>query len=279
METNMWRHAATQGHVATLRARGWTVVEPDSGHLASGAIGEGRLAAPEQIVEVVKTVLGSGGDLTGWRVAVTAGGTREPIDPVRFISNRSSGKMGYAVAEAARDRGATVTLITSAALPVPYGVRAVAVERAREMRDAVMTIHSEIDVLVMAAAVADYEPSEAAAEKIKKTGQGLTLELSATPDILAEAAERRGGAASPILVGFAAETSDLLRNARDKLIRKRLDLLVANDVTLENSGFTSDFNKVTILRRDGGEADLPHMPKIEVAHFIWDEVLEGTGRR
>jgi phosphopantothenoylcysteine decarboxylase/phosphopantothenate--cysteine ligase len=279
METNMWRHVATQAHIATLRGRGWTVVEPESGHLASGAVGEGRLVAPERIVEVAKTVLGSRGDLAGWRVAVTAGGTREPIDPVRFISNRSSGKMGYAIAEAARDRGAGVTLITSAALPVPYGVRAVAVERAREMRDAVMAVLSEIDVLVMAAAVADYEPTEEADEKIKKTGHGLTLELLATPDILAEAAERRGAAASPILVGFAAETSDLVRNARDKLVRKRLDLLVANDVTLENSGFASDFNKVTIFRRDGGEADLSLMPKIEVAHFIWDEVLEGSGRR
>jgi len=272
MESNMWRSPTTQGHIEALRHRGWTIVEPEAGHLASGAIGEGRLAAPEQIVDAVSAVLARSGDLAGWHVAVTAGGTREPIDPVRYISNRSSGKMGYAIAAAARDRGARVTLISTVGLPAPHGVRVQQVERAREMREAVLGVLPEIDVLVMAAAVADYEPAAAAANKIKKAGETFTLALTPTPDILADAAAKRGDKTRPVLVGFAAETENLLEHARDKLKRKRLDLLVANDVTLENSGFASDFNKVTILRRDDTDVDLPLLPKTEVAHHLWDEV-------
>lgn len=273
METNMWRHPATQGHIETLRARGWTIVEPESGYLASGALGDGRLAAPERVVDAVRYVLGRGGDLAGWRVAVTAGGTREPIDPVRYISNRSSGKMGYAVAQAARDRGAGVTLISSVALETPYGARLVEVERAVEMRDAVVGLLQEIDALVMAAAVADYQPAEPADEKLKKTSQAMALDLAPTPDILAEAAERRGEGRRPLLVGFAAETENLVENARGKLADKRLDLVVANDVSRSDSGFASDFNKVTMIRRDGTERELSLLPKLDVAHHVWDEVL------
>lgn len=273
METNMWKHPATQGHIETLRARGWTIVEPESGYLASGALGDGRLAAPERVVDAVRYVLGRGGDLAGWRVAVTAGGTREPIDPVRYISNRSSGKMGYAVAQAARDRGAGVTLISSVALETPYGARLVEVERAVEMRDAVVGLLHEIDALVMAAAVADYQPAEPADEKLKKTRQAMALDLAATPDILAEAAERRGEGRRPLLVGFAAETENLVENARGKLADKRLDLVVANDVSRSDSGFASDFNKVTMIRRDGTERELSLLPKLDVAHHVWDEVL------
>jgi phosphopantothenoylcysteine decarboxylase/phosphopantothenate--cysteine ligase len=272
METNMWRHPATQGHLETLRARGWTIVEPEAGYLASGAVGEGRLAAPERIVDVVKHLLGSGGDLAGWQVAVTAGGTREPIDPVRFISNRSSGKMGYALAEAARDRGAQVTLITTVGLPPPYGATVVAVERAAEMHDAVLARLPQLDVLVMAAAVADYEPRAAADRKIKKTSQALTLELAPTPDILRAAIAERGAAARPLIAGFAAETDNLLANARVKLSGKGADFIIANDVSLEGSGFASDFNQVSILSADGREIDLPLLPKLEVSHRIWDEI-------
>jgi phosphopantothenoylcysteine decarboxylase/phosphopantothenate--cysteine ligase len=289
METNMWRHPATQEHVRTLRGRGWTVVEPETGHLASGAVGEGRLASPERIVDVARYVLSRGGDLAGTRVAVTAGGTREPIDPVRYISNRSSGKMGHALAEAARDRGANVTFVTTVDLPHLEGARVVPVERAADMRDVVMAAWPEIDVLVMAAAVADYEPVEPAPAKIKKAQGVRVLELRPTPDILAEVSALReafsphpspkfgggargGGRSRTIVVGFAAETEDLVSNARSKLASKRLDLLVANDVSVEGSGFGSDYNIVTILRPDGTQADLPRLPKIEVAHRIWDEV-------
>lgn len=273
MESNMWRHPATQEHVQTLRQRGWTVVEPGVGHLASGAIGEGRLADPEAIVGAVKQVLGYDGDLAGWRVAVTAGGTREPLDPVRYISNRSSGKMGYAIAESARDRGAAVTLITSASLPTPFGLHIVEVEQAVEMRDAVLSVLPDVDALVMAAAVADYRPVAAAAEKIKKGDDHLALDLAMTPDILEEVMESRQDGEGPIVVGFAAETGDLVANARKKLRAKRLDLVVGNDVSIDGSGFSSDFNQVVILRRDASVSELPLLPKIEVAHRLWDEVL------
>jgi phosphopantothenoylcysteine decarboxylase/phosphopantothenate--cysteine ligase len=277
METNMWRHAATREHVETLRGRGWTIVEPEVGHLASGAVGEGRLADPEAIVGAAKQALGRAGDLAGWRVAVTAGGTREPLDPVRYLSNRSSGKMGYAIAESARDRGATVTLITTAALHPPYGVRTLDVEQASQMRDAVLSVLPEIDALVMAAAVADYRPAAVADQKIKKHPDAFSLDLALTSDILDEVVETRLDGKRPLVIGFAAETDDLVGNARKKLQRKRLDLIVANDVSLEGSGFESDFNKVTMLRRDGTETDLPLLPKIDVAHRLWDEALALRG--
>ena len=272
MESHMWTHPATQQHVDTLRQRGWTIVAPESGHLASGAEGPGRLADPEMILGAIKQALGRDGDLAGWRVAVTAGGTREPLDPVRYISNRSSGKMGYAIAEAARDRGAAVTLITSASLPALFGIQEEPVERATEMRDAVLRVLPQLDALVMAAAVADYRPTETAGQKIKKTADRISVDLTATPDILEEVMENRRDGTHPTVVGFAAETNDLVPNARKKLLGKRLDLIFANDVTIDNSGFGSDFNKVTILRRDGTEADLPLLSKVDVADRLWDEV-------
>jgi phosphopantothenoylcysteine decarboxylase / phosphopantothenate---cysteine ligase len=266
--------------VATLRQRGWTIVEPEAGHLASGAQGDGRLAAPERIVDMARQVLGQGGDLAGWHVAVTAGGTREAIDPVRYISNRSSGKMGYALAEAARDRGAMVSLISTAGLTVPEGVRLIPVERAAEMCDAVLALAPQLDALVMAAAVADYRPASSAGQKIKKSESALQIELEPTTDILEAVAESLGPGSPTVVVGFAAETENLMDNARAKLVRKRLDVMVANDVTLEQSGFGSDLNKVTILRPDQPDLDLPLLPKLAVSHAIWDAVLDArAGQR
>jgi phosphopantothenoylcysteine decarboxylase/phosphopantothenate--cysteine ligase len=272
METNMLLHPATQGHLATLRERGALIVEPGHGHLASGAVGAGRLAEPDVIADVIRGVLARGGDLAGWRVVVTAGGTQEPIDPVRVIANRSSGKMGYAVAQAARDRGAAVTLITApTGLRPPGGVDVVRVSTASEMCDAVLAAIPDADALVMAAAVADFQVAKRRGAKIKKNGRALTLELVPTPDILAAVAARP----TPdrlVVVGFAAESEDLLANARDKLQRKRLDLIVANDVTQEGSGFGTDTNQVALLDRSGNEEVLPLLPKQDVAHHIWDRV-------
>ena len=279
METNMLLHPATQGHLATLRQRGAVVVEPGHGHLASGKVGQGRLAEPEAIVDVVRQVLARRGDLAGWRVVVTAGGTQEPIDPVRVITNRSSGKMGYAIATAARDRGAAVTLISApVALPPPRGVDLVPAATAAAMRDAVLAALPGADALVMAAAVADYQVAEQRETKIKKDGSSLWLELVPTPDVLAAVAAWRYGegprpaAARLRVVGFAAESDNLLANARAKLERKRLDLIVANDVTQEGSGFGTETNQVVLLDRWGGEEALPLLPKSEVAHQIWDRV-------
>jgi phosphopantothenoylcysteine decarboxylase/phosphopantothenate--cysteine ligase len=281
MESDMWTHAATQANVATLVERGATLVGPAAGHLASGAEGVGRMSEPEEILEMARVVLGRSGDLAGRRVVVSAGGTREAIDPVRFISNYSSGKMGYALALAARDRGAQVTLVTApTALPDPVGVETVHVESAAEMHETILSASEGADALVMAAAVADYRPAETAAQKIKKTvGQSpegkhaLTLQLTRTPDILAEVARLRElGRGSKVTVGFAAETEDLLANAREKLQRKRLDLIAANDVSATDAGFAVDTNRVTLLSADGTVDALPLMSKEAVAHEIWDRV-------
>lgn len=274
METGMWEHPATRGHIDTLRQRGWSIVEPASGHLASGAVGAGRMAEPEQIVEVVRHVLARSGDLAGWRVGITAGGTREPIDPVRYISNRSSGKMGFAIAEAARDRGADVRLFSTVAPPPRPGVRYVPVERAEELRDAVLASIDDLDLLVLAAAVADFKPVEEAGQKLKRRDGAPELLLTRNADTLAEARAKRGGRKRPIMVGFAAETQDLLDNAGEKLDRWGVELVVANDVTLEGSGFGSDLNKVTMLRPNAPALDLPLLPKLEVAHRLLDEVLK-----
>ena len=271
MDAGMYENPAVRENVQKLRERGYLIVEPGVGHLASGLVGRGRLADQEIILGTLRRALGRGGDLAGCRVVVTAGGTQEAIDPVRVISNRSSGKMGYALAEAARDRGAEVVLVAApTALPDPVGVAIRHVESAEQMRCAVLDELGGADVLVMAAAVADYRPKLAAEQKIKKRNAALTIELEPTVDILAETA----GHTPPgvVRVGFAAESEHLLDNARVKLDRKRLDLVVANDVTLEGSGFGSDRNKVTILVRDGRDLDLPIMSKTEVAHAILDEV-------
>lgn len=271
MDADMYDHPAVAANVQTLRERGATIVEPGWGRMASGLVGQGRLAEPPTIVDTLRIVLARNGDLAGWRVVVTAGGTREAIDPVRYISNHSSGKMGYAVAEAARDRGAAVTLITTAALPVPLGVEARHVVSAAEMHDAVMTALPDADLLVMAAAVADYRPAEVAEQKIKKKGDDLTLRLAPTTDILAATAQFANERL--VRVGFAAESEDLVNNAAGKLARKRLDLIVANDITRSDSGFGTDTNAVVLLDASGGRRDLPAIPKREVADLILDEAL------
>lgn len=274
METGMWQHPATQAHIGTLRQRGWIIVAPESGRLASGAVGEGRMAAPERIVDVVKHVAARGGDFAGWKVAVTAGGTREAVDPVRFLSNRSSGKMGQAVAEAARDRGAEVVLISTVSLPRLEGVELLAVESADEMADAVLGALDRVDALVMSAAVADFKPAAKAGEKIKRRDGTPQLLLVPTVDVLSTAKARRAETGRPLIVGFAAETQNLLANAREKASRWEVDLVVANDVSLEGSGFGSDMNQVTILRSSGENLDLPLMPKIDVAHRLLDELVK-----
>ena len=268
MDPQMFEHEATQGHLETLRGRGAHVVGPEVGRLASGHTGPGRMSEVGTIIGALRYVLGRGGDLAGKKVVVSAGGTQEPIDPVRYVGNYSSGKMGYALAEAARDRGADVVLVSGpAALPQPYAVRLLSVRRAAEMRDAVLDECADADAVVMAAAVADYQPAEAVGQKIKRRREGLSLSLVRTPDILAELGQREG----LVKVGFAAESEELLANARRKLEEKGLDLIVANDVTAEGCGFGSDTNKVILL--DGqSEEELPLLDKYEVAARVLDRV-------
>ncbi len=270
METAMYEHPATQGHLETLRGRGWVVVGPASGRLASGAFGPGRLADLEDIIGALRWALGRGGDLAGRKVVVTAGPTQEPIDPIRVITNRSSGKMGFAVAEAARDRGAQVVLVTGpTALRDPYGVEVRRVRTACEMFEAVRAAVAGCHALIAAAAVADYRPEAASADKIKKADQPeLVLRLVRNPDILGEI---RGDF---IRVGFAAESRDLIPNARRKLAEKGLDLVVANDITAPDAGFEVDTNRVTFVYPDGRAEELPLLPKYEVAHRILDRVAE-----
>ena len=270
MHTGMWENQATQENVKILKSRGVVFVDPGVGHLASGGVGQGRLAEVQEIIAAINQVLAKGGDLAGKRVVVTAGGTQESIDPVRFVGNRSSGKMGYAVTEAARDRGATVTLISApTGLVKPGGIEIVGIESAVQMRDAVTKATRGADVLVMAAAVADYQPKKRAGQKIKKesAGEGMTLELVRTPDILAEVE------GTFLKVGFAAETENVVENARRKLQSKKVDLFVANDVTSPDSGFSVDTNRVTIISRDGMAEELPLMTKREVADKILDRVV------
>jgi phosphopantothenoylcysteine decarboxylase/phosphopantothenate--cysteine ligase len=273
METDMWRHRATEANVETLREWGASFVGPATGRLASGSAGEGRMVEPEELVNATRALLGRNGSLAGKRVVITAGGTREAIDPVRFITNRSSGKMGYALAEVARDRGAAVTLITSATLPEPASVNIVPVNSADEMYQAVMATAPQADVLVMAAAVADFRPANVAIQKIKKKDGGLTLHLERTRDILAEIASQKTAGRGPVVtVGFAAETENLIENAHEKLERKKLDFIVANDVTAEDAGFGVDTNRVTILGRNQFIDTLPLISKIEVAEHVFDQI-------
>ncbi len=274
METDMWEHPATRKNIAALAEWGITRVGPAAGRLASGRMGRGRMAEPAEIVDAARRVLAKNGDMVGMRVVITAGGTREPLDPVRYITNRSSGKMGHALAETARDRGAQVTLITTAALPVPQGVSPVRVNTAAEMADAVLAAIPGSDVLVMAAAVADYRPANIASQKIKKKAGGLTLALTRTPDILQRVAKYRAENGFPRkVVGFAAETADVQQNAREKLTRKRLDWIVANDVSRSDAGFAVDTNQVTLFGADGSAVTLPLMSKSAVATEIWNRVI------
>lgn len=267
METNMYTNPITQDNLSKLKARGFIIVGPATGWLASGKEGLGRLAEVNDIIGTIRQVLGMYGDLRGRHIVVTAGGTQEPIDPVRYISNRSSGKMGYALAEAARDRGAKVTLVAApASLPEPAGVNVIRVGTADEMRQAVESSAPQTDVLIMAAAVADYRPTKAAKDKLRKEKLGLTLEMECTPDILGTV---KGDF---IRVGFAAESSNLLENARGKLEQKKLDFIVANDITAIDSGFGTDTNRVTIIDCEGRIDSLPLLPKREVADRVLDKV-------
>jgi phosphopantothenoylcysteine decarboxylase/phosphopantothenate--cysteine ligase len=276
MNVNMWEHPATQENIAALRARGVHVVDPDEGYLACGMTGAGRLAATETIAKKVCEVLGLRRDLEGQTVLVTAGPTCEDIDPVRFLTNRSSGKMGYALAEAAHRRGARVILVSGPTeRKIPEGVDWVPVRSTEEMRRAVVERSAEANIVVMAAAVADYRPAAAQEKKIKRGETSFTLELEPTPDILAELGREAGRSnARRVLVGFAAETDRVAENARQKLARKGADMIVANDVTQEGAGFDTNTNIVTLFLRDGREIPLPKMEKLEVANHILDRVLE-----
>jgi phosphopantothenoylcysteine decarboxylase/phosphopantothenate--cysteine ligase len=268
MNDLMYSNSVTQANVTKLKTRGFTFIEPEYGRLASGKMGKGRLPETARIIEVIEQVLGQKTDFKGKNIVVTAGGTREPIDPVRHIGNRSSGKMGYALAETARDRGAKVILISAnVSLEGPGGVEVVKAQTAADMKKAVTKAVKKADVLVMAAAVADYQPEVIAREKIKKeAAQNLTLKLVKTPDILSQV---KGDF---IRVGFAAESENVVENARNKLVNKNLDLIVANDITRADSGFDADTNRVTIIDKQGKAEELPLMSKREVAERILDKV-------
>jgi phosphopantothenoylcysteine decarboxylase/phosphopantothenate--cysteine ligase len=270
MDGGMWHHPAVAANVATLRARGVTVIEPEAGALASGLSARGRLPEVDTIVEALLAALTPRRDLAGQRVVITAGPTREPIDPVRYISNRSSGRMGYALAAAAARRGGLVTLVSGPTALTPPAVAVfVPVQTAEEMREAVLHHAAGAVVVIKAAAVADYRVRHPAEQKIKGK-RDLTLDLTPNPDILAEVAARAGGA---FIVGFAAETHDVVANARAKLEAKGIDLLVANDVSRRDIGFDAADNEVLLIDRWGGSRPLPRMPKPAVADAILDEIL------
>ena len=269
MDANMYDNQATQDNLAVLRRRGMTIVGPAPGRLASGLTGMGRLVEPVELLGHISAALGNEGDLAGRTIVVSAGGTMEPLDPVRVITNHSSGKMGYALAEAIRDRGGSAVLVTApTGLPVPPLVRAVPVKTAQEMCDAVLREVKQADVLIMAAAVADYRPEMEANQKIKKSEDDLRINLAKTTDIL-EAAQ-----GDFLKVGFAAETQNLVENAKDKVKRKNLDLMVANDITEPESGFGTDTNRVTLISRDLQVQELPLLTKYEVSNRILDRVRE-----
>ena len=269
MNVNMCENSVTQENMAKLQARDFVMVGPGYGRLASGKMGLGRLVDVDEILGVIYKVLGRSGDLAGRRLVVTAGGTQEPVDPVRCLTNRSSGKMGYALAEAARDRGAQVVLVsTPSAIAKPVGLEVVDICTAEEMYDAVKKAVAEADTLIMAAAVADYRPAQVSKSKIKGQASSLSLELEKTPDILGEV---KGNF---IRVGFAAESEDLVANAKGKLEKKQLDLIVANDIMIAGSGIGADTNQVAIIDREGKVEELPLLPKREVADRILDKVVE-----
>ena len=267
MDGGMWMHPSVREHVGTLCARGTIVVKPEVGPLASGQVGQGRLAEEGAILEAIQAALGPQRDWQGQRMLVSAGPTQEPIDPVRFISNRSSGKMGYAIAEAAQARGAQVVLVTGpTALPAPRGVEIVSVATAEEMLKALFARLAWSTTVIMAAAVADFRPTHPAMQKIKKQGRtAQTLDLERTTDILASLSAQR---TTQLMVGFAAETNDLIAHAKDKLKAKGLDLIVANDVTMEGAGFGSDQNAAVLIDRQGGMTELSLMSKRALADAI-----------
>jgi phosphopantothenoylcysteine decarboxylase / phosphopantothenate---cysteine ligase len=275
MHTEMWEHPAVQENLATLHRRGVHVVEPEKGRLAGGDVGAGRLAAPDVIVDRVLELLASGRTLTGRSVVVTAGGTREALDPVRFVGNRSSGKMGHALANVAARRGARVLLVTTTRAPVDPGIETVRVESAQEMHDAVMARAAGADVVVMAAAVADFRPKAPSPEKIKKADGVPEIVLEPTTDILA--ALGRAKRPGQVIVGFAAETERLRENAAAKLASKRVDLMVANDVSAPDAGFEVDTNRAVLLGPDGRAEETPLLSKEQLAGLVLDRVGELLG--
>lgn len=275
MNVNMWNHPATQANLQVLRQRGVKVVEPGAGYLACGMTGAGRLAENEAIVAAVMESLGASQDLNGETVLITAGPTREKIDPVRYLTNRSSGRMGYALAESALRRGASVLMVTGPTSLTPPGAAEVTqVESTEEMRDAVLKLLPQASVVIKTAAVSDYRPRATAGQKIKRKGP-MTLELEATPDILKELSLKKG---TQIVVGFAAETENVLENARQKLVSKNLDAIVVNDVSREGVGFDSDRNAVTIITRDE-VVEVPETTKWEVAQRVLDQVVRQRQHR
>jgi len=272
MNVNMWEHPATQANLQTLRQRGHRIVSPDSGYLACGMTGPGRLADPETIAEAIASELRRRRDFEGETVLITAGPTQEPLDPVRYISNRSSGKMGYALAEAAAARGARVILISGPVhLAPPHGVEVIPVRTAVEMREKVLENLGPAGIVIKAAAVADFHLSKVPDHKVKKTAARISVELDPTPDILAELARKKG---DRVLIGFAAETQNLQQEARRKLDSKNCDMVVGNLVGASDSGFESDLNEVILVTRTGETVSLPRAPKREIAEHIFNEVLK-----
>lgn len=277
MNVNMWNNVATQRNIAELNKNGIHFVGPTKGHLANMLIAEGRMSEPEVILDRICGILAGRSDLAGMKILVTAGPTLEPLDPVRFISNRSSGKMGYAVAQAAKERGAEVVLISGpVSISAPPGVRLIDVETAGQMKKVVRDNFKLADAVVMAAAVADFKPKVYSHQKIKKSERELSLDLVKNPDILETLASKRG---KKVLVGFALETENLKVAAKKKMLEKNLDMIVANDPTQKGAEFGSDFNKAIIFRKGKKPCDLPLMPKTELAHKILDELVLLLKRR
>jgi phosphopantothenoylcysteine decarboxylase/phosphopantothenate--cysteine ligase len=277
MDGGMFDHAATQENLATLKKRGAYIIEPAEGHLASGLTGKGRLPETNELIGHIRLILGRRGPLAGKKVVVTAGGTQEPLDPVRVLTNRSSGKQGYALAQAALDAGAQVTLITTpTALTPPIGAQVIHVETARELLEAVLKESNGCDALIMAAAVADFRPKTQAKDKIKKEGGIPQIELEATEDILktvSASGVARNGKRPCVVVGFAAESQDLLQNATVKLQSKNLDLIAANDISADDAGFAVETNRITLLFADGHRESLSLMSKTEAAETIISHIV------
>ena len=268
MDGQMWAHAATRANVETLRKRGVVFVGPEQGRLASGRSGHGRLVDTDTLLGALRQTLGRRGDLAGRKIVVSAGGTHEPIDPVRFVGNRSSGKMGFAIAEAARDRGADVTLVSGpVTLATPYGVRRIDVTTTADMQAAMRQATADCQALIMAAAPADFRPANPADQKIKRTAEGIAVDLVPNEDIVA------GLHGDFIKVGFAAETQDILQNAQLKIAKKGLDLIAANDVTAADAGFSADTNRVSLIDADGKVESLPLLSKYDVGNRILDRVV------
>jgi phosphopantothenoylcysteine decarboxylase / phosphopantothenate---cysteine ligase len=281
MDGAMWTNSATQENIATLKSRGFHVLGPAAGRMASGLIGEGRMVEASEIFGFIRVLLGANGKLSGRKIVVTAGGTREAIDPVRYIGNRSSGKQGFAMAQTAIDRGASVTLIVGASgLDTPFGAERIDVESTEHMRDEVLHACQNADALIMAAAVADFQAEQVADQKIKKTKDTVefNLKLIRTPDILVAVKAQKETIGQPkITIGFAAETQNLIDNAKAKLSSKGIDLIVVNDVAAEDAGFAVDTNRVTVIGRGGGVEQYPLMSKAQVAERVLDRLIELLG--